>query len=374
MLRWLWSHSELKSQRSCSTRVVPGEQATVVKRGEKASYRHLIGCKRLDCPVCGPAAAEREAADIALAVTGHYANGGSVAFVTLTLRHVLAQPLLVLLAALGKAWATSRTSKATRGLWGSLTDGYIRKLEVTFGRNGWHPHLHLLVFLKPGVTAAAAAELFEAVFGQWAGRLVRLGLGRPTRERGVTWEVLDLEAAQERVGSYVAKDAGRELASAGTKRGRRAVQRTPFELLSDAVDGDGVGALRYLEYEDAMRGLARVQWSDGLKGRLLDPELRDSGDDDDQGRPVAVLPADTFDELRFNESTGLGPGLSAVLRWAELYDDDAEACWCIERQCRKHGIPLPIPPPELRDAVAAFRAAEPVSVVPEPVAQLALEV
>lgn len=365
MLRWLWSHSELKSQRSCSTRVVPGEQVTVVKRDRRASYRHLIGCKRLDCPVCGPCVAEREAADIALAVTTHYANGGQVAFVTLTLRHTLGQYLSTLLPALSKAWTTCRTSEATRGLWSSLTDGYVRKLEVTFGRNGWHPHLHLLVFLKPGVTADDASQLFEGVFARWAGRLVRLGLGEPTRERGLAWELLDLDAAHERVGNYVAKDAGRELASAGTKRARRTASRTPFELLADAVDGDGVAALRFLEYEDAMRGLARVQWSNGLKEALLDPELQESGEEDDQGRPVAVLPADTFYELRLNEQTGAGPGLSDVLRLAEVHDDDAEAFLLIERELREHGIPLPIPPPDLCAAVAALRAAlPPVIVVP----------
>jgi len=359
MLGWLRSHSELRSQRGCSTRSAPGTFVTLVKRGDKASYRHLVGCNRLDCPVCGPRVAEREAADIALAVTAHYANGGSVAFVTLTLRHVIGQALGLLLAGLAGAWKSCRESKRPRALWSAVTDGYIRKLEVTWGRNGWHPHLHLLVFVKPGATAADVAELCEAVFTSWAGRLVREGLGEPTRERGVTWELLDLEAAQERVGNYVAKDAGRELASAGTKLGRRRGQQTTFELLAAAATGDHRAGWRFLEYEDAMRGRSRVEWSVGLKDRLLDPELQESADED-QGRDIAVLPQITVDALRANDVTGAGPGLGHLRCWAEARSDDAEAFDLIYRQCRRHGIPPPSVPDRLLEAWTAIRRPEPL--------------
>jgi hypothetical protein len=338
-LRWLWDHSELKSQRRCSRYLVPDGRLTLAKRGRNAVLKHLYRCKRLDCPVCGPGAAEREAANIGLAVTAHYADGGSVAFVTLTLRHVMRSSLLSLLSGLGGSWDACRQNKGPRGLWEAHTVGYIRKLEVTFGVNGWHPHLHLLVFLRPGVGASELEELCEAVFLAWQRKLVRARLGEPSRKRGITYELLNLDRAQERVAGYVAKDAGRELAAAGTKKGRRG-SVTTFELLVAASEGDPRAAWRYLEYEEAMRGRNRIGWSSGLKARLLG-DLEQDADEDSEAREIAVFSGEAFYALRRNETSGAGPGLSAVLCWASVYEDDWQTFELVRRKCCENGIPPP---------------------------------
>lgn len=364
-LAWLRQHSCLKSQRCCSTTVREGFALTVSRRDGLPVLRHLVGCKRLDCPRCGPGAAEREAADIALAIAAHYARGGSVGFVTLTMAHVASRALKTLLGDLGKAWTSARTTRRPRALWDLYTCGYIRRLEVTFGVNGWHPHLHLLVFLDPWAGEKELKLLCESVFDTWRDRLVRLGGGEPSEERGVRWELLSVDQATEKVARYVAKDAGRELASSGGKRGRARSSTTTYELMMAGAAGDGLAGLRYLEYEDAMQGLSRVQWSQGLKAELLGKLEETADEDDEEHRDIAVFSREAEFVLRYNERTGVGPGLGQLLQWASVYDDDAEAFDLIDRCCARWGIPAPEPPWRLRQDLAALRLQlEPYELLP----------
>src|SRR5579875_2780575 len=106
-----------------------------------------------------------------------------------------------------------------------------------------------------------------------------------------------------------------------------------------------------------MRGRSRVEWSVGLKDRLLDPELQESADED-QGRDIAVLPQITVDALRANDVTGAGPGLGHLRCWAEARRDDAEAFDLIYRRCRRHGIPARSVPEGLLGAWTAMRRPE----------------
>jgi hypothetical protein len=303
--------------------------------------------------------AESETSDIALAVTQHYADGGRVVFVTLTLRHVISQSLVTLLKGLGAAWTACRQHKGPRALWSAYTVGFVRKLEVTFGFNGWHPHLHLLIFLKPGVSDDQVGELLESMFAAWSGRLERDRLGKPSRKRGLTWEILGLDAAQERVSRYMAKDAARELASAGSKLGRGS-NRSTLQLLFDAAAGDPVAMLRYEEFEDAMKGKARVIWSDGLKARFLDPELQASADPEAEAREIAIYPQELTDRLQLNFTLRSGPTFPDMETWAEVYDDDLDAFMLVWRQCRRHDLPAPSAPERLRaDALPLIRAEQP---------------
>lgn len=352
-LRWLWDHSALRSQRRCSRYLVPDCRLTLSKRLLKPVLKGLFRCHRLDCPVCGAGVAEKQAANMALAITAHYAQGGSVLFVTLTLRHVARQPLLTLLAGLSKSWDACRQHKGPRALWDAYTVGFVRKLEVTFGRNGWHPHLHIAIFLKPGVSNAEADELCASIFTTWQHKLVRQGLGEPSKRRGVVYERLSLEAAHERLSKYMAKDAARELTAAGTKTGR-GDSLTTADLLGRAAEGDPLAGLRYLEYEEAMAKRARIQWSDGAKALLPDDLVTDV-DDDQLGGDIAVFSDEAFYDLRRNECYGRGPGLSTLIRWGAVYEDDFETFDLIHRKCIEHGIP----PPSLAQRLVEQLAASP---------------
>lgn len=307
--------------------------------GHRAHFAQLVYCGKTVCPLCGAKIAAERAADIALGLSSHYAAGGRVLFATYTLPHTRAQGLSELLSGLSRGWAAIRQNKTPRRLLRAHTVGWIKRLEVTVGENGWHPHLHVFRFLKPGVSDAQAAELAAAEYDTWARSMQRRGLGIPSREHGLVWKVLELDQAHEEVARYAAKSAGLELASAGTKIGRTTGSRSPLQVLHDFGEH---GELRdrelWFEYVEAMHGRHHLQWSDGLRVQLLAgvPELSDeeaAAADDRLGKLLGVLDRDTWRRIGEWE-----PGPAQVLEWAELVDDVDQAAELVDRELRRHGL------------------------------------
>jgi hypothetical protein len=292
------------------------------------------------CPICGPRIAVDRAADIALAIAAHYLAGGRVAFITYTLRHKRGQALSDLLRCLARAYRAAGFNKGPKRLLRLYSAGQIRRLEVTVGPNGWHPHLHELLFLEAGVTDHQAHELAEARYAALTGSLERQGLGKSSRS-GYDFEILGLDAAHERVAEYAAKSASHELASAGTKWGR-GENRTPNQLLGAIARHEATeahDAQLWREYEAAMKGKRVIVWSRGLRDRLLGdeiPEITDqaaAASSDGPTRLVAAIGLETWKRIR---SWKHGPAV--VLQWAEVYDDDDEARDLLARQLARHQL------------------------------------
>lgn len=307
--------------------------------GPRAHFAQLVYCGKPICPLCGAKIAAERASDVALALSAHYAAGGRVMFATYTLRHSRAQQLVTLLDGIGKAWAAIRQNKGPRRLLRAHTCGWIKRLEVTIGDNGWHPHLHVFRFLKPGTTDEQAGELAAAEFRTWASSLRRQGLGDVDPDHGLVWKVLELDQAHEEIARYAAKSAGLELASAGTKIGRTSVSRSPLQVLHDFGEH---GELRdrelWFEYVEAMHGRHHLQWSDGLRAQLLAdvPELSDedaAAADDRLGRLLGLLDRDTWRRIAEWE-----PGPAQVLEWAELVADHDQAAELVNRRLLEHGL------------------------------------
>lgn len=337
LLGTLWSHSTSQRQAYCR-RFARGDLVSIEKRADVASYSGLQTCgSPWTCPCCGPKIAAERAADIALALTAHVADGGQVAMLTLTLPHSRAQRLSDLLDGLGSAWSALRRNTTPRRLLVAHTTGWIKRLEVTWGANGWHPHLHVLLFLALGTTAAQLRQLAAAAYTAWSGRLVRQGLGQPSPEHGVTCKLLELAAAHEKVADYVAKSAAFELASAGTKRAR-GENRTPMQLLADVTAlglADDLAA--WHEFEQATKGRRTLQWSLGLRDRLLGdvPELSDeqaAESNDGAARLLAHLTAHGWKLVRRRGHA------TDLLDWAEAFEDDDQARDHVAEQLRAHHV------------------------------------
>lgn len=329
--------SQSKRQRFCR-RYPHGDGVGVEKRDRTANFTGLQTCANVwTCPCCGPKIAVERAADIALAITEHYARGGRVALLTLTLPHSRADRLNGLVIGLSKAWASIRQNKTPRRLMGAHVHGFVRRLEVTVGPSGWHPHLHVLLFLVPGVSKADADQLADSIFRTWAGRLGRLGHGQ-ANEAAFDFRPLTLGSAHEKVAEYVAKSAAFEVATAGGKVGRSR-NRTPMQLLADIGRyGLADDVARWHEYEAAMKGRQQLRWSDGLRDQLL-PGLDELTDDeaaeanDGAARLLCCLGAGTWQAV-----TDWRHGPAPLLTVAELYDDDDEAREAIARLLDRHGL------------------------------------
>lgn len=309
-LRSLWRfdfvREELPSVYGCHHHsIMPGGGVdlfvTPTPEGPRAGLRGLAHCGSVwVCPVCSAAVAARRADEIRQAVEKWQADDGKVALLTLTRPHERGDDLdqmwfgnsagwkAVLAStswyadqdAYGTPWTRVVTHGARKGE--TVTENripWVRATEVTIGRNGFHPHMHVLLFLRGDVDLDSLAE---SMFGRWCNGLEAAGQPLPSFEHGFDVRWIDQRAGGEAFGDYFAKSvysparsAGFEVAGGQQKSGRKG-SRTPFELLANVVDNrkkDGtietVKARRdyglFREYAIASKGKRQLTWSRGLR-------------------------------------------------------------------------------------------------------------
>lgn len=245
------------------------------------------------CPLCSERILVGRADELLTAIDTHAASGGDVLFVTLTMRHKRGQALDLLWDALGEAWrAATSKNKAQR----DAIDGaaWTRRVEVTHGVNGWHVHIHALLFVSAGTDPGPVGE---AMFNGWRARLVSQGLEAPSDQRGMTIKRLDLTDANAAVAEYLAKTTdSRKLAAhelASTAKVARAGNRTPMQILADCVRfGEAQDFLLWREWEKASHGRRALTWSRGARDRLVgDAEKTDEqlAQETDQGGEIVCL-------------------------------------------------------------------------------------
>lgn len=235
---------------------------------------------------------------------------GKVSLLTLTLRHGLGDDLREVRAALCDAWRRMWQGEPGRRLRRTLGIAHhVRALEVTHGRNGWHPHLHALLFHGKQPDEGA----LELVKRRWVKCFARLAdsyrrravdatddeareLER--RARAVEWATPDYEHGADLRAShradYIAK-LGLEVASIGTKRPKVAGSRSSWDIAHDAKDGDVDARALWVEYTEAMHGARQLTWSKGARVAL---GLKERDEDEDHAEePPGMLLADIPGEV-----------------------------------------------------------------------------
>lgn len=287
-LRFLWKASSLRRVRSCRRfRFGP---AAVLSHGEHGG--HLDGLVRCSspwsCPLCSASIQAGRADELAGAIEQHTDAGGHVALLTLTMRHNAAQSLSELWDALSPAWnvatAQNRSARLARERAGVM--GFARTVEATHGRNGWHLHIHALVFIEPGADLQALDGLDDAIATGWMRALERRGMPTPSRERGCELRLLNTETARAEIARYVAKSAftsERAAAAAALEVTQTQTKsagygnRTPWQILAAAMTGNKRAATLWSEWEVVSKGRRCHTWSRGLRAALA---LNDEPDDD----------------------------------------------------------------------------------------------
>jgi hypothetical protein len=144
----------------------------------RAGFGGLQVCGSVwSCPQCAAKIRAHRAGEIDEAARAWMAAGKTLLFVTLTVPHDRGQRLAPLFETVvqgfrqlmsGPDWSGRTRQKVRRGLiidrwreWG-LRDrlgyaGLVRSCEVTYGRAGWHPHLHVLLFRGAAERAGSRA-------------------------------------------------------------------------------------------------------------------------------------------------------------------------------------------------------------------------
>jgi hypothetical protein len=174
--------------------------------------------------------------------------------------------------------------------------GTTRTVEITDGANGWHSHIHVLLWTDAPASRKTAKALEDELYRRWAARCKAAKLPVPSRDRGVVVSPASRsKAGQKSLARYIAKvqetrrdgkDAGRALASEMTrsdwKLARGAKGRTAFELAELAAQGHEWALERWLEYERATKGRRCLTWSEGLREILAALAGGDAADPEDE--------------------------------------------------------------------------------------------
>jgi hypothetical protein len=262
----------------CLWNIARGENGVDVEYSPltgRARYRKLQTCGSVwVCPVCALIVAERRAEEIRLALAKLTADGGSAAFATFTVSHGRGDSLEHVLEGFLAAfrYLSSKPSyKRLRSRDGVL--GYVRVLEATNGRNGWHPHSHVLFCFERVLSDGDVERFADELYPLWQSACAREGLVM-NRRYG-----LHVVPAYGTVEAYLAKfgrspkwDISREMAKGHVKSGRSVagvVQLTPMQLLEAAHAGDDRCGRLFAEFAERFNGKAQIYWSPGLRARLL---------------------------------------------------------------------------------------------------------
>lgn len=254
-----------RTSKCCRWRVP--KQALQVHRSiehGKAFYSGLIVCASVwACPVCAAKISERRRAELVTAVALAKSMGVHVKLLTLTVPHGLGDDLPTLLVQIRNAWrrtTTGRAGKDFRKLLG--IKGTIRALEVTHGQNGFHPHLHVLLFLEQDATNGCVQGLFTPI---WQDACTKAGLPRPSDAHGCRVDDGSKAAA------YASKwGLESEMTKSHTKQGRNG-SRTPWDFLRaflERSEGWEQSAHLFRTYAAAFKGQRQLYWSNGLRALL----------------------------------------------------------------------------------------------------------
>ena len=245
--------------------------------GKSAHYGGVCVCGSIwMCPVCAAKISERRRKELSQGVTNWFEKNGHALLVTFTLRHNSSDALQTLLEALRASFRAFKSGRIYKDL--SVRHniaGSVTALEVTHGVNGWHPHLHMLVFVPAGVQLG---KLTHDLKTRWSQVVKRHG-----QEASYKYGV-DVRAARQDIGDYVAKfgrepkwTTAHELAKAVSKKGR-AGGRSALDLLAAyAFDDDQNAGSLWRLYAITMTGRNHLTWSRGLRS-LLDITLEEKTD------------------------------------------------------------------------------------------------
>lgn len=343
----LWDITGLDRVRKCGRVTTgpggggPGLRLTSGTGGNIAGFSGLATCGSVwACPVCAAKIATRRADELADMMRHALEQKCRASMVTLTMRHHEGQTLKACWNALSKAWGAVTSGKQ----WASDSlaygiRGWVRAVEVTRGRNGWHVHVHALLiwdndenWQRP-VTLALARQLAERMWSRWNAALLRAGFDS-LRDAGG----LDVRMATLTPGGYGLHEYFVKLAhevTGGQAKLARGGGRTPFQILADTLetvqqDGD---VSDWREWEKASHGRRQLTWSQGLREWAgLDAEQKDEevaaeqleGDDllfidGESWRALRVDPGRVCDLLEAAEDSGYPAAMARLKQWGLGY-------------------------------------------------------
>lgn len=266
---------------ACLKLIIPGHvgvQVLYSDERQRARLGNLCTCGLIwICPVCASRISEGRSHLLSAAMKAAHVNP---LLITFTMSHGASQRLKPNLDALLDAYKDLTHGRAWVGFeerFGWITA--IRALEVTHGANGWHPHIHVLAFMKQPLHYDEQFMLDMTLSDLWIARLASQNASADIAH-GV-----DIRTAKKDAIEYVAKfgrepsnkwGIERELTKAVTKNARFSGSRTPWALLDDYRQGDQHAGALFVEYADAFKRRKQLVTPNAARDLLKMTEITDA--------------------------------------------------------------------------------------------------
>lgn len=259
-MRWLWKNSQLDSLRKCHKVRYDVNVDVFVSPDGSVSFAGFCRCHSVwACPLCAPVIRAGRASDMASGLKRLLLSGGGCLFSTYTLPHDQGDALGAVFSAVHDSWTAIRHDPSVRAIRRELGLEFSRSTEVTYGSNGWHPHLHVGEVAPRPLSRSEVLDYRRECFRVWCQSVQKHGFRRPSERRGLT-----VVRADAGMSDYLNKTEGlaSELFQMDQKRGKT---EAPFSILSRAVRGDAGAARVWGEYERVTKGRRAVGQSRGFK-------------------------------------------------------------------------------------------------------------
>lgn len=298
---------------------------------KRASFAGLQSCGLVwQCPACAARISETRRRQLNDGLAWAKGQGHCIAMITLTARHGDGDDLAELLRGMKGAKRRLHQHRKWKRIKGDVV-AVLTATEVTHGRNGWHPHFHMVVITRTKATYKALAELGDP----WRAALRAEGLDGAAA-------AFDCQGASA-AGRYVGKwGAGEELTLSGKKRAK-GKGRTPLQLLEAHKAGNEDAGELWLEYVTAFHrrtqldGLKKLVDLAGLKEISDEEAARDEAQDGQERdqEPLVNIDSDTWRQKARKRRTD-------ILDAAET--DGAAGVWeVIEGPARARDLSRPPP-------------------------------
>lgn len=154
------------------------------------------------CVVCSSRIAKARGVWLAQVFNNAKADGYEISMLTLTVRHKRKNRLEDLLTAMEQAYTNVQGSTSYKILRKEYGADFVRVLEITHGKNGFHPHYHIAIIHRPGFDF----DLLQADMERtWLVHIEKQGLLAPVAEKAVH---IVRNASDEQRAWYLTKACG----------------------------------------------------------------------------------------------------------------------------------------------------------------------
>lgn len=274
----------------------------IVSRDGIASYAGLQTCGSVwACPVDSAKVRHQRTLDLARVVLDWLDAGGGLTFPTMTLAHRRGDALVDTLGRLLDGWRYVTSHRRWKQLRVDVgIQHFCKSVEVTHGYNGWHPHIHALLFTREPLGRKDIERIRVTVWDLWLGYVDRHELRPVVEARAVVVKAVEMHSDKgiAALAEYLFKvqdgyGIAAEIVRADLKKGRGRRSRVPFQIAESAVTPAGRrrGDLTlWLEYEAATKGRRVMDWSKGSAAQLRI-------DDDDEATAAADVDEDLVYDL-----------------------------------------------------------------------------